>query len=854
MTFSLIGIGRGPSAADRVLAAQLQASAPDLDVALLDINPAAGERQAQLDRALEWLQELGPTWLGLCCTHRNVGFALELVRRAHRLLSGLRTVLGGPEAAARRDELSAQTWVHHVLGPEQPAAQALGQLLGLATRPARCRADAPYGDQLDGLLGQARRHGPVVLAPTWGGDHSLALHLHALPAVRRMEPRVAAARLLPLLRAGVAVRLADPGLTADPEGLRRLLTSLGKGGAEHLSLELPDRALSRPLVALLLKTGPGAIQLELSGVASGELDPRWMALLLRDARPGSVSGALTFGRPGDDASWLGAAVDRCLAQGVERLRMTRLCAPADSPLRRSGAHPGLLLAPSPPYEVLQHAAISAAELTALARFAALFHQVSAALSGTGLLRAMSIQTGSVSELVQGLCDELAIRGVDPLVDPLPAAPDRLFIDYLHQHLGLDLRPQRREDRLRRVVALSVSWDDSGQRTLLDDATGRTAQVGWGAVELVDKFHGERSVEEICDQLVGRVPTAQRAKLRRDLHRTVDRLASMEFLLPAGSTREGEGERPFGSLEEFDYHYRMLADATRVEAYRQAISKAVRPGDHVVEIGTGSGILAVLAAQAGARVTAIERYPVLNLARQVAQHSGMADRITLIRGRADQVTLPRRGDVLISEIVGNRILNEGLLEATLDARQRLLRPGARMIPRRLVIKAELGCTSRFNHLDAEFATIGERFGVSLEPLAAWFRRQLTAGEMVWELGPRDEDYRALSGAVKVIELDLHRFREPAFSRKVRLRASSDCHADAVVLSFQLQLHPGVTLSSRDQRELLHWCRPVYMLPAPLACARRQPVSVRVSYQAHGEIRVALEPDAQHHANDRASRRG
>ena len=47
---------------------------------------------------------------------------------------------------------------------------------------------------------------------------------------------------------------------------------------------------------------------------------------------------------------------------------------------------------------------------------------------------------------------------------------------------------------------------------------------------------------------------------------------------------------------FTTHIRMLADNIRVEAYRRAIFQTVRNGDRVVDIGTGTGVLAFFALQ------------------------------------------------------------------------------------------------------------------------------------------------------------------------------------------------------------------------------------------------------------------
>jgi len=130
----------------------------------------------------------------------------------------------------------------------------------------------------------------------------------------------------------------------------------------------------------------------------------------------------------------------------------------------------------------------------------------------------------------------------------------------------------------------------------------------------------------------------------------------------------------------DYHRELLADETRTNAFREAISRTVRPGDIVLDLGCGSGILSWFACQAGAaRVYAVDATRMADVASFLARQLGFADRVTVIRKESREVELPERATVLISETLGVTGFDEGIAGSVKDARARLLTPDARIIP-------------------------------------------------------------------------------------------------------------------------------------------------------------------------------
>jgi protein arginine N-methyltransferase 1 len=134
---------------------------------------------------------------------------------------------------------------------------------------------------------------------------------------------------------------------------------------------------------------------------------------------------------------------------------------------------------------------------------------------------------------------------------------------------------------------------------------------------------------------------------------------------------------------------MIADKVRMDPYVYALKAAVEPGSVVLDIGTGTGMHALLACKFGARkVYAVEPNDAIHLARELAVENGYADRIEFIQDTSTHVTLPEKVDVIVSDLRGVLPLNEGHIPAMIDARSRFLAPGGILIPKRDTIWVSL----------------------------------------------------------------------------------------------------------------------------------------------------------------------
>ncbi len=143
-----------------------------------------------------------------------------------------------------------------------------------------------------------------------------------------------------------------------------------------------------------------------------------------------------------------------------------------------------------------------------------------------------------------------------------------------------------------------------------------------------------------------------------------------------------------------WHFPMLNDEARNNAYDKAIRAAVDKDSVVLDIGTGSGLLSMMAARAGARhVYTCEATSVIaDKASEIIQRNGYQDKITVFPAMSTKLAvgaeLPERANVLVSEIVDVGLLGEGVVASVQHARDNLLTPDAKIIPSAATVFAVL----------------------------------------------------------------------------------------------------------------------------------------------------------------------
>lgn len=140
---------------------------------------------------------------------------------------------------------------------------------------------------------------------------------------------------------------------------------------------------------------------------------------------------------------------------------------------------------------------------------------------------------------------------------------------------------------------------------------------------------------------------------------------------------------FSSYDNLSVHTLMLKDKPRTLAYKEFIEKNqfLFQDKVVLDVGAGTGILSLFCASAGASVVyAIEASNMADLCSQIVKCNKMEDKIQVIKGRIEEVELPKdKVDIIVSEWMGFYLLHESMLDSVLFARDKWLSDTGMMIP-------------------------------------------------------------------------------------------------------------------------------------------------------------------------------
>jgi hypothetical protein len=275
------------------------------------------------------------------------------------------------------------------------------------------------------------------------------------------------------------------------------------------------------------------------------------------------------------------------------------------------------------------------------------------------------------------------------------------------------------------------------------------------------------------------------------------------------------------------HRGMLKDAVRMQAYRKAIHEAVNPGDVVVDIGTGSGVLAMFSLQAGAKkVYAIEQGDVIADAKKLAEKNGVSDKITFIQNRSDKVELPERADVVTSELIGYFGLEENLNRFQIDARKRFLKPDGKLVPSWLEL-CLAPVESKKIYEDHPGLWSKDFYGLDFSPVLEYALSNTYLTDCCGKA-------KMLSEPAVIQHIDFYKAEKIPRTFHAEFEVGSEGVLHGLVGYFRAGLFNEVVLNTSPEEPVTHWMQTFMPADEPTAVSPGDTMQCRIKSLLHSDI--------------------
>jgi hypothetical protein len=280
-----------------------------------------------------------------------------------------------------------------------------------------------------------------------------------------------------------------------------------------------------------------------------------------------------------------------------------------------------------------------------------------------------------------------------------------------------------------------------------------------------------------------------------------------------------------------WHFSMMNDSKRNEVYDHVIRKIVREDSIVLDIGTGSGLLSLMAARAGAKqVITYESVPLIaEKAKEIIRLNGFEKAITVLNKKSTSMKvgkdLPDRANLLISEIFDAGLLGEGVIPVIEHARTNLLTYDAKIVPKEAKVFAFLiESQELFEKSHVEMAS---GFDLSLFNEFSCHRIQKPIQSF---------SYRSISDVFEAFSFDFCGGLIQDEQMKIEINACTDGTCHAIVFWFRLHLYDEIFIDTGPQNENTHWMQMVQFLNKPVKIKKNELITVVAK---HNRNQISLE---------------
>ncbi|KAI5820685.1 S-adenosyl-L-methionine-dependent methyltransferase [Pyronema omphalodes] len=283
---------------------------------------------------------------------------------------------------------------------------------------------------------------------------------------------------------------------------------------------------------------------------------------------------------------------------------------------------------------------------------------------------------------------------------------------------------------------------------------------------------------------------------------------------------------FQSYNHHGIHEEMLKDEVRTNTYKNAIYQNAHlfKDKVVLDVGCGTGILSMFAVKAGAKqVIGVDMSTIIEKAREIVAVNGMSDKITLIQGKMEEITLPvDKVDIIISEWMGYFLLYESMLDTVLWARDRYLVPGGLIFPDKAHIY--MAAIEDGDYKDEKIGFWNNVYGFNYTPM----QKVALAEPLVDTV----ELKAVVTKPCLAYSIDLYTVtvEELSFSVPFTLECERNDYIHAFISWFDIEFskcHKPVKFSTGPHAKYTHWKQTVFYITDYLICNKGETISGQLS---------------------------
>ncbi|ELT88074.1 hypothetical protein CAPTEDRAFT_227419 [Capitella teleta] len=336
----------------------------------------------------------------------------------------------------------------------------------------------------------------------------------------------------------------------------------------------------------------------------------------------------------------------------------------------------------------------------------------------------------------------------------------------------------------------------------------------------------------------------------------DQLLLHDHTMEANKRRIDDSDY-FRSYSDVSVHELMLNDDRRTRTYQMAIMRGYKYfyGKVVADVGAGTGVLSMFCVHAGAKkVFAIEASEMADQISEITKANDMQDKITVLYGKAEEVELPEKVDVIVSEWMGYFLLYESMLNSVLFVRDKwlkklcLTKDGVMFPSHASLYTAPLASHEEFKERLDFWDCVGRPYKLNFSPMKSYARKCFTKHIHVTSVDPST----VVSRPAKLCKLDLLQLKASVLDdlqAEFCLKSFGSCEIDSLAFWFDVEFPGNVQLSTSPDCQPSHWQQSVIYLKESLKVEQDTDIKGRISVRPCAQFSRNLDVSLQYGIQDK-----